>query len=68
MENKTIENNKNGDNDFFEITCNEEEMANKYQEFYDYLVKDENGIRRNLDKLEKNYSNKDINLLKCSLP
>ena len=34
MENKIIENNKNGDNDFFEITCNEEEMAKKYQKFY----------------------------------
>ena len=66
MENKIIENNKNGDNDFFEITCNEEEMAKKYQKFYDYLVTDENGIRHDLDKLKKNYD-KNTRLLTCSI-
>lgn len=66
MENKIIENNKNGDNDFFAINSKDEEIAKKYQELYDYLIKGEYGIRRDLDKLKKDYP-KSNDLLVCSI-
>ena len=52
MENKIIKGDKNNNDDFFKINYEDEEMAKKYQNLYDYLVNDEYGIKHDYDKLK----------------